>query len=90
MDPKAMLFDEVTSALDPETVGDVLDVMRALADGGMTMVVVTHEVRFARDVADSVVVMESGHIIDRGPTKEVLEHPTNPRTQEFLRRVLSH
>lgn len=90
MDPKAMLFDEATSALDPETVGDVLDVMRALADKGMTMVVVTHEIRFARDVADSVVVMESGQIIDRGPTREVLANPTNPRTQEFLRRVLSH
>jgi polar amino acid transport system ATP-binding protein len=88
MEPKAMLFDEATSALDPETVGDVLSAMRALADDGMTMVVVTHEIHFAREVADTVVVMEQGRVIDKGPAADVLSSPRNPRTQEFLRRVL--
>jgi polar amino acid transport system ATP-binding protein len=90
MEPEVMLFDEVTSALDPETVGDVLEVMRSLAEAGMTMAVVTHEIRFAREVADSVVVMEDGQIIDRGPTADILERPTHARTREFLSRVLSH
>jgi polar amino acid transport system ATP-binding protein len=88
MKPRAMLFDEATSALDPETVGDVLSVMRDLARGGMTMIVVTHEIHFARAVADRVIVMESGVVIDRGHPSSVLVAPANSRTREFLRRVL--
>ena len=88
MRPKAMLFDEATSALDPETVGEVLGVMRDLAGDGMTMIVVTHEMGFARQVADRVVVMDHGRIVEEGP--DVLDHPVNPRTQDFLRRVLDH
>jgi polar amino acid transport system ATP-binding protein len=90
MRPKAMLFDEPTSALDPETVGEVLAVMRDLAADGMTMVVVTHEVAFAREAADRVVVMDEGRIIEQGPTEQVLSAPSSPRTQNFLRRVLQH
>jgi polar amino acid transport system ATP-binding protein len=88
MRPKAMLFDEATSALDPETVGEVLAVMRDLAADGMTMIVVTHEIGFARDVADRVLVMDHGGLIEEGPAKRVLSEPTHARTQSFLRRVI--
>ena len=88
MDPIAMLFDEPTSALDPELVGDVLSVMRKLADDGMTMVVVTHEMGFARDVADRVLFIDGGVIVEQGAAKSVLNQPQHPRTQDFLRRVL--
>jgi polar amino acid transport system ATP-binding protein len=87
MRPKLMLFDEPTSALDPELVGDVLRVMRALADSGMTMIVVTHEIGFARDVADRVVFFEAGCIVEQGPARDVLDTPANPRTQAFLAAV---
>jgi polar amino acid transport system ATP-binding protein len=88
MRPKVMLFDEPTSALDPERVGEVLDVMRALAAEGMTMLVVTHELGFAREVADTLVFMEDGQVVEHGPCREVLGSPSHPRTQEFLSRVL--
>ena len=88
MEPKLMLFDEPTSALDPETVGEVLDVMRGLAADGMTMLVVTHEMGFAREVADTVVFMDEGRVIESGSPEAVLEHPIQPRTREFLARVL--
>jgi polar amino acid transport system ATP-binding protein len=88
MQPKAILFDEPTSALDPELVGDVLAVMRSLADDGLTMVVVTHEMGFAREVADRVLFLDGGVIVEQGPAREVLSNPTHPRTQDFLRRVL--
>jgi polar amino acid transport system ATP-binding protein len=88
MRPKAILFDEPTSALDPELVGDVLGVMRKLAEAGMTMVVVTHEISFARDVADRVLFFDGGVVVEQGPAREVLTHPQHPRTQDFLRRVL--
>ncbi len=88
MEPEAMLFDEVTSALDPELVKDVLAVMRALAEGGMTMVVVTHEMGFAREVGDRVVFMDGGRIVEQGPPGQVLEAPTHERTRRFLSRVL--
>jgi polar amino acid transport system ATP-binding protein len=88
MRPKAILFDEPTSALDPELVGDVLAVMRSLADEGMTMMVVTHEIGFAREVADRVLFLDGGVIAEEGPAAELLTNPRNPRTQDFLRRVL--
>jgi polar amino acid transport system ATP-binding protein len=88
MRPKAILFDEPTSALDPELVGDVLAVMRSLADEGMTMVVVTHEIGFAREVADRVLFLDGGVIAEEGAAAELLTNPRNPRTQDFLRRVL--
>ncbi|MCV6575062.1 MAG: amino acid ABC transporter ATP-binding protein [Cohaesibacter sp.] len=88
MQPEAILFDEPTSALDPELVGDVLEVMRQLADEGMTMVVVTHEMGFAREVADRVLFLEGGVIVEQGPAKDVLSNPQEARTQSFLRRVL--
>ncbi len=88
MDPEMMLFDEPTSALDPELVGDVLAVMRELADGGMTMMVVTHEMAFARDVADRVIFMDGGVIVEQGPPEEVIGNPKEERTRTFLRRVL--
>ncbi len=88
MDPDVMLFDEPTSALDPETVGDVLLVMRSLAEAGMTMVVVTHEMEFARQVADRVVFMDGGVVVEEGPAKEVIGSPKEERTQNFLARVL--
>jgi polar amino acid transport system ATP-binding protein len=88
MQPKAILFDEPTSALDPELVGDVLGVMRKLAETGMTMVVVTHEMGFAREVADRVLFIDGGVIVEQGPAKELLNYPQHPRTQDFLRRVL--
>ncbi|TRX76071.1 amino acid ABC transporter ATP-binding protein [Pseudomonas mangiferae] len=89
MRPRALLFDEPTSALDPELVGDVLAVMRRLADDGMTMVVVTHEMGFARDVADQVCFLHDGVIAESGPARQVLEAPRHARTQDFLRRVRS-
>jgi polar amino acid transport system ATP-binding protein len=88
MEPKLMLFDEPTSALDPETVGEVLDVMRELAGEGMTMLVVTHEMGFAREVADTVAFMDEGRVIESGPPAEVLGDPKQARTREFLARVL--
>ncbi len=88
MDPKLMLFDEPTSALDPELVGDVLEVMRRLARDGMTMVVVTHEMGFAREVADTVVFMDGGVVVEAGAPAEVLEHPRHERTKTFLSKVL--
>jgi polar amino acid transport system ATP-binding protein len=88
MDPRVMLFDEVTSALDPELVKEVLDTMRELAEEGMTMIVVTHEIGFARDVADRVVFMDGGVIVEEGPPAEVLESPREERTKQFLGLVL--
>ena len=88
MEPSVMLFDEATSALDPELVGEVLDVMRSLARDGMTMVVVTHEIGFAREVADEVVFMDQGVVEERGPPSQVLQAPRKARTREFLARLL--
>ena len=88
MEPDVMLFDEPTSALDPEMVGEVLDVMKKLAKDGMTMVVVTHEMGFAREVGNRVVFMDAGHIVEQGTPTEVFEHPQNPRLQDFLSKVL--
>jgi len=88
MKPKLMLFDEPTSALDPELVGDVLDVMRDLARDGMTMVVVTHEMGFAREVADKLVFMDGGVIVEAGDPREVLSNPQHERTRAFLSKVL--
>ncbi|WP_332117020.1 amino acid ABC transporter ATP-binding protein [Azorhizobium caulinodans] len=87
MRPQAILFDEPTSALDPEMVGEVLQVMRALAEEHMTMLVVTHEIQFAREVADRVLFLDGGRIVEEGPAREVLHHPRHERTQDFLRRV---
>ncbi len=83
-----MLFDEPTSALDPELVGDVLDVMRSLAEDGMTMIVVTHEMGFAREVGDSVVFMDDGVVVEAGNPREVLTNPRHERTKSFLSKVL--
>jgi polar amino acid transport system ATP-binding protein len=88
MEPKLMLFDEPTSALDPELVGDVLDVMRNLAKSGMTMIVVTHEIGFAREVADRVVFMDSGVVVEEGTPAQVLDNPQNQRTKAFISSVL--
>lgn len=88
MNPKAILFDEPTSALDPELVGEVLAVMRDVASEGMTMVVVTHEMEFARAVADRVLFLEGGVIVEQGQPQEVLRNPQHPRTQDFLHRVI--
>jgi polar amino acid transport system ATP-binding protein len=88
MEPKLMLFDEPTSALDPELVGDVLDAMRQLAHDGMTMIVVTHEIGFAREVGDTAVFMDDGVVVESGPPKEVLSNPKHERTQAFLWKVL--
>ena len=88
MDPKLMLFDEPTSALDPELVGEVLDVMRDLAQSGMTMIVVTHEMGFAREVADTVHFLDQGVVVESGPPKELLNNPQNQRLSEFLSKVL--
>ncbi|MUL83751.1 MULTISPECIES: amino acid ABC transporter ATP-binding protein [unclassified Mycolicibacterium] len=87
MKPKAILFDEPTSALDPETVGDVLDVMKKLALSGMTMVIATHEMGFARDVADRVIMMDQGRIVESGPPAEFFAAPSSERTRQFLARV---
>lgn len=88
MEPKLMLFDEPTSALDPELVGEVLNVMRGLADKGMTMVVVTHEMGFAREVADQVVFMADGVVVEKGTPDEVLGNPQHERTRNFLSSLL--
>ena len=88
MDPEVMLFDEPTSALDPEMVGEVLDLMRDLAKEGMTMAVVTHEMGFAREVADRVVFMADGKILEEGAPAELFDHPKDPRLQDFLSKVL--
>ncbi len=88
MNPDVMLFDEPTSALDPEMVGEVLEVMKDLAKSGMTMVVVTHEMGFAREVGDRVLFMDSGKILEEGTPDEIFNHPKNPRLQEFLSKVL--
>ena len=88
MEPKLMLFDEPTSSLDPHLVGEVLDVMKALATSGMTMIVVTHEVQFAREVADLVMIMVDGNIIESGPPSAVLSNPQDPRARAFLARSL--
>ena len=88
MEPHVMLFDEVTSALDPELVGDVLGVMRDLAESGMTMLVVTHEMQFAREVGDRVVFMDEGRIVEQGVPADVLDRPREERTRRFLRRSL--
>jgi len=88
MEPKIMLFDEPTSALDPELVGEVLAVMKGLAQAGMTMLVVTHEMSFAREVADKVVFMFGGVILESGPPEEIFSNPTNERTRQFLQSVL--
>ena len=88
MEPDVMLFDEPTSALDPEMVGEVLDVMKQLAREGMTMVVVTHEMGFAREVGDRVIFMDGGKIIEQGTPREIFDHPKNQRLQEFLGKIL--
>ncbi|MCF2683135.1 amino acid ABC transporter ATP-binding protein [Faecalicatena contorta] len=89
MEPKALLFDEPTSALDPELVGDVLEVMKALAKDGMTMIVVTHEMGFARDVADRVIFMADGYVVEEGKPEEIFTYPKEERTKAFLQRVLT-
>lgn len=89
MEPELMLFDEPTSALDPELVGEVLEVMRDLAREGMTMIVVTHEIGFAREVADKVVFMDDGVVVEAGPPEEILSNPKHERTRSFLSRVLA-
>jgi polar amino acid transport system ATP-binding protein len=88
MEPDVMLFDEPTSALDPEMVGEVLDVMKNLAKAGMTMVVVTHEMGFAKEVADRVVFMADGKILEENTPSELYEHPQDPRLKDFLSKVL--
>ena len=88
MNPDVMLFDEPTSALDPEMIGEVLDVMKELAHEGMTMVVVTHEMGFAREVGTRVLFMDEGKILEENEPKEFFEHPQHPRLQEFLSKVL--
>ena len=90
MEPQVMLFDEPTSALDPEMVGEVLDVMRDLARTGTTMIVVTHEMGFASQVADRVIFMDAGQIVEQGPPAQVLSDPQEPRTRNFLGAVLNH
>ncbi|KOX21797.1 arginine ABC transporter ATP-binding protein [Saccharothrix sp. NRRL B-16348] len=88
LEPKVLLFDEPTSALDPELVGEVLDVIKDLARGGTTMIVVTHEIGFAREVADTVVFMDDGVVVEQGPPSQVLDHPQHARTRAFLSKVL--
>ncbi len=88
MEPDVMLFDEPTSALDPEMVGEVLDVIKGLVNTGMTSVIVTHEMRFAREVSDRVLFMAEGNILEQGAPDELFDHPTHPRLQEFLSKVL--
>jgi polar amino acid transport system ATP-binding protein len=87
MDPMVMLFDEVTSALDPEMVGEVLDVMRRLASEGMTMILATHEINFARELADKIIFIDNGKIIEEGPPEIVIDNPVQSRTREFLRNI---
>jgi polar amino acid transport system ATP-binding protein len=88
MQPELMLFDEVTSALDPELVAEVLEVIRELAAGGMTMVLATHEMSFARDIADQVCFLDAGSILEQGPPAEIFTAPREPRTQQFLQRII--
>lgn len=88
MNPDVMLFDEPTSALDPEMVGEVLNVMKQLAADGMTMIIVTHEIGFAREVSDRVIFMDGGYIVEEGTPEEVLSNPKEPRTIDFLNKVL--
>ena len=88
MDPEVLLFDEPTSALDPEMVGEVLGTMKSLAQSGLTMLVVTHEMAFARDVSNRVVFMDSGVIVEDAPPAELFTHPKHPRTREFLSRFM--
>jgi polar amino acid transport system ATP-binding protein len=88
MQPKIMLFDEVTSALDPELVAEVLNVIRGLAEAGMTMVIVTHEMGFARDIADRVCFLDAGVFLEQGPPEQIFRSPSNPRTQQFLQRII--
>jgi len=90
MDPKLMLFDEPTSALDPEMIREVLDVMRALARGGMTMVVVTHEMGFAREVCDRIVFIDAGRIVEQGPPAEFFAAAKSPRAREFVDKIIHH
>ncbi len=90
MNPEIMLFDEPTSALDPEMISEVLDVMTDLARDGMTMIVVTHEMGFARSVADNVVFMDNGEIVESNPPKEFFDNPKNERTKLFLSQILTH
>ena len=90
MEPKVLLFDEPTSALDPEMVGEVLDVMKKLAGTGVTMVIVTHEMGFARQVADRVIFMDGGNVIEAGPPAEIFDNPKEERTRSFLHAVLDH
>ena len=89
MDPEVMLFDEPTSALDPEMVGEVLNVMKDLAEEGLAMIVVTHEMGFAKEVADKVIFMDDGVIVEEGTPEQVIENPQQQRTQDFLSKVLS-
>jgi ABC-type polar amino acid transport system ATPase subunit len=90
MEPRLILFDEPTSALDPEMVGEVLEVMRELARSGMTMIIVTHEMGFAREVADRVIYMYHGQVLEQGSPGEIFDQPTHERTRTFLSRVLKH
>ena len=90
MEPKLLLFDEPTSALDPELIGEVLEVMHGLVDEGMTMLVVTHEMSFARAVADEIVFLDEGHVVERGPPDQLFERPEMERTGRFLERIASH
>lgn len=87
MEPKVILFDEPTAALDPELVDDVLEVMKSVAEAGMTMAVVTHEMQFAREVADEVVFMAEGYVVEKGNPEDVFTHPQHERTKQFLARV---
>ncbi len=89
MEPELILFDEPTSALDPELVGEVLEVMRKLAKGGMTMLIVTHEMSFARDIADRIIFMENGYIVEQGTPEKILSHPEKERTRQFLSKFRS-
>ncbi len=88
LEPKVMMFDEPTSALDPEMIGEVLQVLKDLARDGMTMLIVTHEMRFAREVANKIVFMEAGRVVDRGSGRSFFENPGNPRTAQFLKKIL--
>jgi polar amino acid transport system ATP-binding protein len=88
MKPDLMLLDEVTSALDPELIGEVLEVIRELAAGGMTMLIVTHEMGFARDIADRICFLDAGVIVEQGPPEQILSNPSQPRTQQFLQRII--
>ncbi len=89
MQPKLMLLDEITAALDPELVAEVLEIVRELAEGGMTMLIATHEMSFAREVAHRVCFLDEGVIAEEGPPEQIFTAPTNPRTAEFLRRVIA-